>query len=128
MIQVGMHSIVNQSKSNMYLNVLMKVLSISPWIHIVLFYSYAVKIGLDVGHIPYYNNPDPSYLYQEHRLLIDYAFSISLGGILLGLIVLLGYPKKVVKNNAYYIAFFLVGILIFMYDLVLSPLGLWYYD
>lgn len=106
-----------------------KILSVVPWIYIVSFYSYVIRVAIKVGHLPGYNNPDPSYIYLGHRNIISYSFEFSFWGSIIGVLLLIIFRRKLFDTkNRRYLYSFVLGISIIIFNLFFDPFDTWYLD
>ena len=111
------------------MSLLVKLISFFPWIYIVVFYTYVLRVSLDIGRLPSYDNPDPSNLYNSHRDLINYSFELGFWGTTIGLIIMFSFYKKIfIDKNKNFLFFFFFGVLILLYNIFLDPLDTWYLD
>ena len=129
-IPVGMHCLKKQSVFKLSaMNLLVKIISIVPWIYLLAFYSYVFRIASEIGYVPSYNNPDPSYMHVLHRGVVIHSFAISFFGSILGVFALVFFHRKMVNSTTRkYVLLFLVGVLLLIFNIFIDPLDTWFLD
>lgn len=107
-----------------------QVLSYTPYLFSIGFYSFVIRATITLGYVPYYNHPDPGLLrFDRHKELVEMSFNIALFGtavwLLLGIVSI--FFKALRLRRRYNVAFF-IGIALIIFILALDPLGEWYWD
>lgn len=111
------------------MNLLIKIMSFVPWVYLFAFYSYVVRVAIEVGHMPSYNNPDPSYMHVSHRNIIMYSFEVSFWGSIIGVFLLAFFAKKIFASHTRrYALLFVVGVFFLVFNIFIDPLDTWFLD
>ena len=105
--------------------------SLAPFLGLIVFYTLAVVIYSKVGHLPWFNNPDPkelviNYWCEVTNIFLAISFIFSFVFIVICLVF---YFDKTPVSKVQ-LVLFIIGILIWIIVLKYDPFMLfdWYFD
>ena len=105
------------------------ILIFVEYLYIIAFYSFVIRARFILSKWPFYNNPDPKLLhFNMHEKIVDYCMVYSFASIALILILFLMSIFINIKIKKIYMIFYLLGIFIILYNLVVDPFFEWYAD
>lgn len=100
-----------------------------PYISVLFFLSFLIRVMWVIKRIPRYNQPDPNSLgFTTHQMLVYEVANVTL--IILPFLFLLAIIcqiKKIFINPGLWI-YFIFGILLFFYFVLLSDIAVWFAD
>jgi hypothetical protein len=111
-------------------NRVLAILSFSPFIFLIVFYSFILRVALKFGKWPTENHPDPELTgFDKHHQLAIACFAISVAGILLFALMaaILKYIGSLNLSKVYW-RILVVGIILVFLLFLLDPTIGWSLD
>lgn len=112
------------------INKVMTVLCYSPYVYLLLFYSFVVRAIVKIGRIPEYNDPDPKILnFNVHREAIYKSFDwVIYGLIVFAILFLITKAAKRFTVKKIHLTILTVGIIWLFLHLIGDPFDYWFLD
>ena len=99
-----------------------------PILYIVVFYSYVARVSLDLGRLPSYNNPDPTFMYPDHRALVIFVGDAAIWSLVVGLFIIIIYLLAFRSVRQVPWGMYVTGALALIYSIVFDPFMEWFID
>ncbi len=97
-----------------------------PWLYLFCFYSFVLRAYFKLGYLPFYNNPDPITLgFSTHMNIIYIIGDACVYASIMWVIILI---VRKLKMPRWSVILYLVGMLLFVYNLLIDPFMEWFAD
>ena len=97
-------------------------------LYFLTFYAYVMRVSLDIGRLPAYNFPDPTYMYIQHRAAVHLVGSAALWTIIFGVLLSIALFLLRRLNRDFAWKLFITLTTLFTLHIIGDPLVEWFFD